>query len=127
MPPAFREAKHEAHLWCATLKAKKAAMETLLQIQKSLEMIEESVAKYISMDYIQGTHAQFLSTLDPSIPEASYLITVGRAVVNPSLQPPNIPCCDASPSNFTCGGSRSVRCSGVGTRVPSAEPVAMRG
>lgn len=82
---ALEEADQQAHLWCAALKTKKAAMENLLRAQMSLEKIEESIAQHLSVETIEGAHARFLSALDlnPSNPEVSYLLTIGRAGVHP--------------------------------------------
>ena len=73
----------KAHHWSAALKEKKVAMEALLQAQKSLEEVEEDISEYLSKESIEGAHAQFLSTLNPSNPDASYLLTVGQAFVHP--------------------------------------------
>lgn len=83
--PIFRHADQQAYRWLAAFRMKKSAMESLLRAQKSLEDIEASIGHHIAREVIENTHTQFLSALDPSIPEASYLSTIGRAVVHPSL------------------------------------------
>jgi hypothetical protein len=80
---AVHPADQQAHLWSAALMAKKTAMENMLRAQKSLEEIEESIAEHLSKESIEGAHAWFLSTLNPSNPETFYLLTVGRTVVRP--------------------------------------------
>ena len=76
-------AAQQARCWSAALMAKKAAMENLLAVQKSLEEVEDSIAVHLSKDTIKSAHARFLSTLNPSNPDGYYLLTVGRAVVCP--------------------------------------------
>ncbi|KAF8835143.1 hypothetical protein BDN67DRAFT_1015800 [Paxillus ammoniavirescens] len=73
----------QANLWAAVLMKKKAAMENMLQAQQSLEKIEESIAEHLSQESIEGAHAQFLAALNPSSPEAFYLLTIRRAVIYP--------------------------------------------
>ena len=80
---SFRRADEQARLWISTLKAKKAALENLLNIQRALEEVELSVAKHLPRETVEGAHARFLSPLNPTEPEALYLLTVGRAVISP--------------------------------------------
>ncbi|KAL4068997.1 hypothetical protein J3A83DRAFT_4373262 [Scleroderma citrinum] len=63
--------------------AKKTAMENLLRAQRSLKEIEVSIAKHLLKETIEGAHAQFLSPLNSSEPEALYLLTVGQIVISP--------------------------------------------
>ncbi|KIM60713.1 hypothetical protein SCLCIDRAFT_1216608 [Scleroderma citrinum Foug A] len=79
----FRHADEQARLWSSALKAKKTAMENLLSAQRSLEEIEVSVAKHLPKEIVTGAHAGFLSPLNPSVPEAHYLLTVGQVVISP--------------------------------------------
>ena len=58
-------------------------MEELLKTQQSLEEIEESIARYLSKETIEFAHAQFLSTIGSSDPEAHYLFAAGRLVIRP--------------------------------------------
>ena len=76
-------AAQQARRWSAALMAKKAAMENLLAVQKSLEEVENSITDHLSKDTIESANARFLSTLNPSNPDGYYLLTVGRAVVFP--------------------------------------------
>ena len=79
----FRRADEQARLWSSTLKAKKAALENLLNIQRKLEEVELSVVEHLPRETVDGAHARFLSSLNPAEPEALYLLTVGRVVINP--------------------------------------------
>ena len=80
---ALRNADEQAHRWSAALKAKKAAMESMLRAQQSLEEVESSIATFLPKETIEGTHAQFLSTLPPSDPEGLYLLALGRRFIRP--------------------------------------------
>jgi len=63
--------------------AKKDAMENMLKVQKSLEEIEESIAQHLPKESVEGAHACFLSSLNPSNPDGLYLLTIGWAVTCP--------------------------------------------
>ena len=80
---ALRYADEQAHCWSAALKTKKAAMENMLRAQQSLEEVEVAIARFLPKETIEGTHAQFLSTLPPSNPEALYLLALGRGFIRP--------------------------------------------
>ena len=80
---ALRNADEQAHCWSAALKAKKVAMENMLRAQQSLEEVESSIATFLPKETIESTHAQFLSTLPPSDPEALYLLALGRRFIRP--------------------------------------------
>ena len=82
-PEYLREATQKGRNWAAALLAKKAAMEGLLKAQKSLEEAEESIAEHMSRESIESAHADFLSTLNPSHPDALYLLRVGQIFVRP--------------------------------------------
>ena len=82
-PEYLRRAAQKGESWSAALLAKKAAMENLLTAQKSLEEVEESIAEHLSMESIEGAHARFLSTLNPSHPDALYLLRIGQVFVRP--------------------------------------------
>ena len=82
-PEYLHQAAQQGHGWSTALLAKKAAMENLLKAQKSLEEIEESIAEHLSKESIEGAHARFLSTLNPSHPDALYLPRVGQIVIRP--------------------------------------------
>ena len=58
-------------------------MENMLRAQQSLEEIETSIARFLPKDTIEGTHSRFLSTLQPSDPEARYLLGLGRGFIRP--------------------------------------------
>jgi hypothetical protein len=75
VPSALEQGELQGYLWATALKTKKAVMENLLKAQKS-------IAQHLSIESIEGVHARFLSALDPSNPEASYLLTIGRAGVH---------------------------------------------
>ncbi|KIM60350.1 hypothetical protein SCLCIDRAFT_26691 [Scleroderma citrinum Foug A] len=79
VPPAVQQ----VHCWSAALIAKKDAMENMLKVQKSLEEIEESIAQHLPKESIEGAHARFLSTLNPSNPDGLYLLTIGWEVTCP--------------------------------------------
>ena len=49
---------------------KKRAMDNMLLAQKSLEEVEESIAKYIPKETIEVAHARFLSRISVSNPDA---------------------------------------------------------
>ncbi|KIM56131.1 hypothetical protein SCLCIDRAFT_29840 [Scleroderma citrinum Foug A] len=76
-------AVQQARCWSAALMAKKAAMENLLKVQKSLEEVENSIMNHLSKESVESAHARFLSTLNPSHPDGYYLLTIGQAVVCP--------------------------------------------
>ena len=80
----MQDAAQKGRSWATALLAKKAAMEDLLKAQKSLEEIEDSIAEHLSREYIDGAHAHFLSTLNPSYPDALYLLKVGQIFVRPN-------------------------------------------
>lgn len=80
---ALRNTDKQAHCWSAALKAKKAAMENMLRAQQSLEEVESSIAKFLPKETIEGTHAQFLSMLLPSDPEALYILALGQRFIRP--------------------------------------------
>ncbi|KAL4063284.1 hypothetical protein V8B97DRAFT_1876964 [Scleroderma yunnanense] len=82
-PAALCHAEVQAHCWSTALMAKKTAMENLLKAQQSLENIEESIVQCLSKESIEGAHAQFLSMLKPSDPEALYLLAVGWVFICP--------------------------------------------
>ena len=63
--------------------AKKAAMENLLKVQKSLKEVKFSIMNHLSKECVENTHARFLSTLSPYNPDGYYLLTIGQAVVCP--------------------------------------------
>ena len=87
----------QARRWSAALMAKKAAMENLLKVQKSLEEVEFSITNHLSKECIENTHARFLFTLNPYNPDGYYLLTIGRAVVCP------LPVCiEGSRTNSPC-------------------------
>ena len=79
LSPAVQQAQY----WSAALMAKKAAMENLLKVQKSLKEVKNSIMNYLSKESIESAHAQFLPTLNPSHPDGYYLLTIGWAVVCP--------------------------------------------
>ena len=58
-------------------------MENLLSAQKSLEEVEESIAKYLPKETIEVAHAQFLSRINTSKSDTMYLLAVGRPVIRP--------------------------------------------
>lgn len=89
----MHQAVQQGHGWSTALLAKKVAMKNLLKAQKSLKEIEESITEHLSKESIKGAHAHFLSTLNPSHPDALYLLRVGQVVVRPLsslLQPSHI-------------------------------------
>ena len=55
----------------------------MLLAQKSLEEVEESIAKYLPKETIEVAHARFLSRISLSNPDALYLLAVGRPVTHP--------------------------------------------
>ena len=72
---------------------KKAAMEHMLRAQKSLEEVEESIAKYIPKETIEVAHARFLSRMNSPDLDGPYLLAVGRQAIRPlfsRLQYPHI-------------------------------------
>lgn len=114
LPPGFENADEQAHFWCAALKKKKAAMEELLKAQRSLEKIEVAIAQHLFPGTIEDTHTRFLSALDPSNAEASYLLTIGSAVVEPFSSRMNTICVSASSNSSrsnkpTRGGTSHIR------------------
>ena len=58
-------------------------MENMLRAQQSLEEVETSIAKFLPKETIEGTHALFLSTLQPRDPEALYLLALGQGFIRP--------------------------------------------
>ena len=62
---------------------KKAAMEHMLRAQKSLEEVEESIAKYIPKETIEVAHARFLSRMNSPDLDGPYLLAVGRQAIRP--------------------------------------------
>ena len=53
LSPAAQQARH----WSSALLAKKAAMENLLNVQKSLEEVEDSITEHLSKETIKSAHA----------------------------------------------------------------------
>ena len=80
---SLQHAEQQAHRWSGALKAKKAALENLVMVQKSLEEIEEEIAEHLSVEVIEGAHMRYITTLHPSNPEAIYIVTIGRVVIRP--------------------------------------------
>lgn len=80
---AYPSAAQLGHRWAAALRVKKAAMENLLEVQRSLEEVQEIVANHLPKEILEGAHARFLSTINSTSPEALYLFAVGRLVVYP--------------------------------------------
>lgn len=54
-----------------------------MRAQISLEMVEESIAQHLLIETIEGAHARFLSALDTSSAETTYLLMIGRLGVHP--------------------------------------------
>ena len=79
----MEHAEQQAHRWSGALKAKKAALENLLTVQKNLEEIEVEIAEHLSVEVIEGAHVRYLSALHPSNPEAIYILTIGPVVIRP--------------------------------------------
>lgn len=77
------EAAQLGHSWAAALLAKKAAMEDLLKAQQLLEEIQESIAEHLPIETIESAQAGLLSTLNPSHPEALYLLRLGQISIRP--------------------------------------------
>ena len=89
----FRHADQQAHCWTAALMEKKAAMEHMLRAQRTLEEVEESIAKYIPKETIKIAHARFLSRMNSPDLDSIYLLAVGRQAIRPlfsHLQYPHI-------------------------------------
>lgn len=55
----------------------------MLNIQRTLEEVEVDIAKHLPRETVEGTHARFLASLDPTEPEALYILTVGRVFISP--------------------------------------------
>lgn len=88
-------------------------MENMLKAQRSLEKIEVLITQHMSAGTVENTHARFLSALDSSHPEASYLLTIGHAVIHPLTSRMNTfrvgTSSNASRTKSARGGSPHVR------------------
>ena len=58
-------------------------MENMLRAQQSLEEVEASIITFLPKETIEGTHAQFMSTLLPSNLEVLYLLALGQKFICP--------------------------------------------
>jgi len=53
----FHHADEQARQWSSALKAKKAALENLLNVQRALEDIEVSIVKHLPRETVESAHA----------------------------------------------------------------------